>query len=544
MTAAPILPAASRDPLNHGGERIPRWLPVLLACVAALGVYAVTLGGTYIYDDVMLQEDARYTHPGLWYQFWTRDYSPDAVDKLYRPLTSMTLAIEYTLHGDRPWLYHLINWLLHAAVAAAVAELARRLFDARAGLVAGVLFAVHPIHVEAVAGLVGRAELLCALASLGALLIFLRPMTRWRVAAIAGCLVVAILSKEQGVLLPAMLLALVPYRRQLLHIHPTSDQARAEKGMMQGLLLAVCAITAGYMFFREWLLGFEWDRQLLEWAANPLIRSTGADRLLMPLVLLGRYLLLLIAPVHLSIDYGGHVIGWHVQWKQPFIYVGIASLLAWTILSLWAWRGRRWAVLFCLLALAICYGMVSNSVILIGTIMGERLMYLPSAFFLMLVAALLCSWMSSRPADRALAIVVCVLVALGSFRTITYARLWNDPLALYLADLREHPRSLHLHGLACFRYMQLGDYQAARRIGEDSRRELPDCYQSYLMCVEPDVKLHDFADAEAVANDCARHCVGYRAAALYNYVKESREAYEKRTAPAKATRGHASRLDH
>jgi hypothetical protein len=495
--------------------------------LAALILYAITLGGSYVYDDTILHEDPRFTHPALWWKFWTDQYMPGAVDRLYRPLTCMTFAVQYSLHGDRPWLYHLVNWLLHAGVAAAVAELARRLMGFRVALVAGILFAIHPVHVEAVAGLVGRAELLCALASLIALILFLKPMTAWRGSSICVCLVVAILSKEQGILLPGFLLALLPFRKSLLasqlsNIHSTSNNREGEKRAMGGMFAGLCLITAAYIAFREQLLGFGWDRQSLDWTANPLILSTGSDRVLMPLVLLGRYLCLLIAPVKLSLDYGTHVIGWTVNWRQPYVYLGATTLLVGLVALALTIRRRNWAAVFCLLALGLSYAMVSNFVILIGTIFGERLMYLPSAFFLILVAALLCRWLQ----PTLLTFVMLMLVALGSIRTFTYARLWNDPLQLYLADLHDHPGSMHLHGLAVDQYLAQGNYKAARAVAEDSRRVLPECVESYRMCVAADIKMHDFADADAVLAHPDRRCSGLRISELREGVQRERMKYE------------------
>ena len=327
---------------------------------------------------------------------------PDAVDKLYRPLTCLSFAVEYSIHGDRPWAYHLINILLHAGAAAAVAELARRLVGFRPAIAAGILFAIHPVHVEAVAGLVGRAELLCTLAMVVAMILFLRAMTPARAAGICGSLAVAILSKEQGILLPAVLLALLPVRKYLLgesspaqsdgqslNIHSTSDNAGDERGVMRGLFAVMCLMLAGYLIFREELLGFAWDRQKLDWTANPLILSTGLNRCLMPIVLVGRYIVLLVVPRYLSLDYGTRVIGSTVRWHEPFIYLGFATIVVFSMTALLAFRRRSWKILFLLAALALSYGMVSNFLILIGTIMGERLMYLPSVFFLILIAALL-----------------------------------------------------------------------------------------------------------------------------------------------------------
>jgi hypothetical protein len=505
-------------------------MPVLLAIVAALGVYAITLGGSYVYDDVILHEDARFMHPNLWEEFWTQAYMPDAVDRLYRPLTCLTFAIEYSLHGDRPWIYHLVNILLNAAVAGAVAELARRLMGLRIALAAGLLFAVHPVHVEAVAGLVGRAELLCALPTLLALIFFLKPISAGRAIAIWVCLVIAILSKEQGILLPGFLLALVPFRRALMRgtgglpVSLSDEHERAARPSdataMRGLAAAICLTMAAYLIFREQLLGFEWNRQELDWTANPLIRSVGVDRWLMPFVLLGRYVSLLIAPLKLSLDYGSYVIGWTVNWRQPWFYLGAMTAFVWIVAIIWTIRWRNYAAVFCLAALALSYGMVSNSVILIGTIFGERLMYLPSAFFCIVAAALLASFCRGAM----LPIVVVIITALFTVRTFTYARLWNDPLRLYLADLRDHPMSTHLHGLVVDQYLARGEYRAAREVAADSLRKLPDAFESYRMAVAADLKLHDYADARRVLAHPDRRVPGKKIADL----QEAVDAADKR----------------
>jgi len=575
-------------------REIPLWLPGLIGAVAALAVFAITLGGSYFYDDMILKEDPRFSHVALWPKFWTQDYMPNAIDRLYRPLTSMSFAVEYYLHGDRPWVYHLVNILLHAGAAAAVAELARRLTQStntgsvgsasslgifrgaalpggvfvpktavghpaearchekfssssrailpplekavrsadptksesarslRIACAAGVLFAVHPIHVEAVAGLVGRAELLCTLATIIGLILFLKPMTGLRATAIVVCAIVALLSKEQGILFPAVLLAMTPCRRQILNIHSTSDNVKTERGAMGILTASISLITAAYLIFRERLLGFEWNRTFLDWAVNPLVRSEGSDRILMPLTLLGRYVALLVAPTKLSLDYGARVIGWTVNWHEPYVFIGAVALVIWFLAAIWSVRARQWAVFLCLLALAISYGIVSNAFILIGTIFGERLMYMPSAFFLILVAALLDHLL--RP--RFFAAIILILAALGAGRAFTYARLCDDPPALYLANLRDRPNSMSLHGLVENQYMLAGKYREARAIGQDCLDRLPDCWQSYQMCVEPDLKLHDFADAERVLSHVDRRCPPVMIAPLWARLKFERDKFE------------------
>src|SRR5450432_3413336 len=376
---------------NIGGVIMGKTLPALLSALLGIALFSVSIGGTYIYDDVdIIQNDPRIRDTSQWKYFWTQSYN-QGVDNLYRPLVSMTYAIEWRLHGDRPWIFHLINVLLHGAVCACVAEFARRLLNTRAAMVAGLLFAAHPIHVEAVANIVGRAELMCALGIFGAMILFLKPMTRWRALSITGCFLLALLSKEQGMLLPLLLLILWFTQRKNISLSPTN-----RNGILL-LMMLLCWLLAGYIVWRESILKFWWNTNFIDWTLNPMVASKfnphggsiGLDRFLMPLVLLGHYTTLLIAPIKLSIDYGAKVIGWHVQLSDPYLYIGIAALLTWIALFILSVTKRLTACGFALLALAITYGLIGNIVSLIGTNFGERLMYVPSAFFLILITALI-----------------------------------------------------------------------------------------------------------------------------------------------------------
>jgi hypothetical protein len=210
--------------------------PALLSALLAAALYSVTLWGTYVYDDYMIiREDPRMSSPARWYQFWTQNYNGQ-VENLYRPVTSLTYAVQLWLHGPRAWAFHLVNLLLHAGMSALVAIFATRLTalfwpeasrprgaqsrasgcdDAtKVGLLSGLLFAAHPVHVEAVANIVGRAEVLCGIGTIGGLILLLkRPLTGARVVTIIACFLLAILSKELGILFPLLVFALLLCRR-------------------------------------------------------------------------------------------------------------------------------------------------------------------------------------------------------------------------------------------------------------------------------------------------------------------------------------------
>ena len=464
--------------------------PAALSALLATVLYAITLGGTYIYDDIFLVgEDPRVHDPRLWWQYWTRDWFYGGLDNLYRPLVSQSFGLEMWLHGDRPWVFHLVNILLHAAASALVAELARRLAGWRIGLFAGLLFACHPIHSEAVAGIVGRAELACTTCVLAAMVLLLKsPMTTARASAIFAVSLAAMLSKEQGLLLPILLIALLPVRKMLL-----SPSEKFSEFDRQATLLALALViwSAGALVvLREEILNlrFEWDPVFINIGIQPLAKSSTPDRWLIPLALVGRYFQLLIAPIKLSIDYGLAVITPTISRGDPYLWLGLLVAIAWLVLTSICLLRRRWVAGFCLVALALTYAPASN-VVMIATIFGERLMYLPSAFFIILFSMLL----ARLPAAN---ILLTILLLLASLRTWTYVRRWNDRPAFYEYALAQQPKSMEIHLLAADIDYENSDLPDARRIMSDAESIYPGDWQLWKMSALIDEKAGDWPLAQ------------------------------------------------
>ena len=93
--------------------------------------------------------------------------------KSYRPITVLTFRANAALGGMAPWGFHVANAALHACVCALFFLFAEILFgSAVPALAAAALFAAHPVHAEAVANIVGRAEGLAGLFFLLALLFY------------------------------------------------------------------------------------------------------------------------------------------------------------------------------------------------------------------------------------------------------------------------------------------------------------------------------------------------------------------------------------
>ncbi|XP_014915942.1 protein O-mannosyl-transferase TMTC2 [Poecilia latipinna] len=153
-----------------------------LVCTAvAVGLYLNTLDADFCYDDsraIKTNQDLLPETPWtniLYDDFWGTLLTHSGSHKSFRPLCTLSFRLNYTLHGLRPWGYHLLNVVLHGLVTALVTALSHSLLGRGLwSLLAGLLFASHPAHTEAVAGVVGRADVGAALFFLLSLLCYAR----------------------------------------------------------------------------------------------------------------------------------------------------------------------------------------------------------------------------------------------------------------------------------------------------------------------------------------------------------------------------------
>ncbi|XP_037086631.1 protein O-mannosyl-transferase TMTC2-like isoform X2 [Pollicipes pollicipes] len=148
-------------------EGWPSMAPLaVISSVLAFLLYYNTLDADFAYDDsraIKTNPDILPSTPLtslLLDDFWGTPLSHSGSHKSYRPVTVLSFRLNYLAGGLRPWGYHLVNVLLHSVACALFAQLAARLFGARspAAVLASLLFVVHPVHTEAVAGVVGRAD--------------------------------------------------------------------------------------------------------------------------------------------------------------------------------------------------------------------------------------------------------------------------------------------------------------------------------------------------------------------------------------------------
>src|SRR5690606_39848627 len=145
----------SRQQLLLGGT-----LVLLVAASSWTG-----LGNQWVQDDLPIIATNELLHSlGQAWKIFTTSYWPDPFPReLYRPLTSLMLAVEWAIGGGSPLVFRITSILIYTLVTLACWGLARRLMPAWAAFAVAALFAVHPVHVEAVAVAVNQAELMVAL---------------------------------------------------------------------------------------------------------------------------------------------------------------------------------------------------------------------------------------------------------------------------------------------------------------------------------------------------------------------------------------------
>lgn len=429
-------------------DRPVRWQVLFIATVG-FAVYLNSLGGGFVSDDRFLILEHPHTRDAalLPKVFTSGHYLGQGG---YRPLVTLSFALNHIVGGLDPWGYHLVNVLLHAVNSALVFLLALRLFESRltAG-VAGATFAVHPVHAEAVAWISGRAELMGAALFLCAWLLYLRAtsgggLRTWPFVASLAAFFLGLLCKEHVLVLPGALLlteSLRAWKRD-----PAGGPGRWSRGALWRCA-AFAAVAAAYFVFRHAL----YDRPFMRVPSqiahydNPLVLAGPIGRACTAIRILADYVRLLVWPLSLSADYSFdqvRVAGGPDDAAVVGSAAVLAGLLAWAMISFLR-RGRIW---FGIAFFFLCIVPTSNLLFLIGVIEAERLLYLPSLGFCM-VAGLV--WASlwdlggrGRVARWACAATAGVAGAAMVARTVARNADWRDEATLRVSTAAGAPRSV------------------------------------------------------------------------------------------------------
>jgi hypothetical protein len=431
------------------GARAPLPAAILAATFLA---YSGTLALGFVLDNhllILTNDSIRSWHyfPGYFASHvWSFRY-PHLLTNYYRPLSLTWLLLNYMLFGLHPWGWHLTSVFAHVAVTFLVYRLCFRLTgDAWVATVAGLLFGLHPVHVEAVAYI--NTEPLSIFLMLGALLAFCRSQEsrhrlRWLATSLA-LTVAALLSKESGMVLPILIGGYV-------WIYAGAGGRESAPGgfaeqfvpRLRSALLASLpfwAVVLAYVPMRIWALkGFAH-------VITPLPLST--ELFTIPSVLLF-YLRLLVWPSGLSCYYDTPYVS-APGWRDFILPAAVLASVA-VALAFWYRHARQRAPQE---AKAIAFATFLTILTLVpvlnfrflpeGEIAHDRYVYLPSVGFALLVAIALRQalrgrgYFQPRPAWVAAGtLVACLLMGFATLRQSLY---WSDDLSL---NFRAHEIAPH-----------------------------------------------------------------------------------------------------
>jgi Flp pilus assembly protein TadD len=461
------------EPLSEVSDRqgLSRPSEITLIAIVVAGAalpYLNTLRNGFVADDVdqVVQNPfIRSFHQGARiFTSWVASYDP-WWPHYYRPLMNVGYLLCYQIFGLHPFGFHLVNLVLHLTVVAAVFLITERIFqDHRMALMAAVLFAVHPIHCEAVAWVAAVSDLELTLFYLLTFWLFLevaRPGGGFSYPAqlaMAGSFLLTIFAKETAVTLP--LLATI-YEHFYRH-------DRRETRLHQKVVryAALWVLSAAYLLFRVRVLGSlgsGYGRKDLTWY----------ETFLSGLLLAGRYFRNAFWPVNLRVLCPFRVSGLF----DPALLGSAVALAGCGAVFFFLWR-RAKLVSFGLVWMLVTLAPVLNVRWMPIFPFADRYLYLPSVGFCWVLGwGLLWLWIKAAARGRvwtwAFSTAFVLLLGLCSLRIITRNRIWQNNVALYTDILAACPDTHNVRVRLGEAYWDMGNQTSATAEWEKELEQAP-----------------------------------------------------------------------
>jgi len=421
------------------GLRRPRTLLIMASVACATLPYLNIFFNGFVYDDdsQLLRNPYVRSFRHLKEIFTTNVWSFQGavVSNYFRPMMTLGYLLCYKVFGMRAYGFHLVSLLLHVLVVCFVFVLTERLTGDRVwAFAASAFFALHPIHTESVAWIAAVTDLELTffyLLTFGLFLAVARPgggRSEPILAAMSGVFLLALLSKEQAMTLPALATVYEHFCRE--------DRAETKTTQKLARYGVLWLIALAYLLYRIHFLG----------ALVPAEKAAEVSPLqiaLSAIALFAQYIGKLLWPARLCAFY---VFQPTVSPFDRYVLVGLAILLvlAGFVLVYWRSRDRRlvlasFAIVWFLATLA----PVLNAHWVGDNVFTERYLYLPSvgvAWLIGLGASSLWSRAAGRPArQRALVLAGVALGGLYAARIVIRNRDWNSDIVLYNRTLELSP---------------------------------------------------------------------------------------------------------
>ncbi len=436
-----------------------KWQLILL-CLVGFVLYANTLKHEFALDDGLMILENKLTKQGfsgigaiLFSDQFTgiagESGSQIYSGSRYRPLSQVVFAIEYQLFGLDSSKMHFINILFYLLLAVVMFNMLKRLMQNSTGkwlqqlpFAATLLFILHPIHTEVVANIKSLDEILTMILSLASLSFAIRYVDTQKqinLLYLFLSLFAALLAKENSITFFAIIPLSIWFFRKL------------DSKQLLRIMASVSLALVAYFVMRYASLGYimnsaESDNLF----HNAFINVDGLTKYAMILYSWGKYISLLIFPHPLTHDYYPYQIP-EVGFANPLVILSILLMVLLVFVALRKLKEKH-LVSFGILFYFITFSVVSNLVFNLGLLMNERLIFMPSFGFVLVLAYAfvnyLFPYLQKKRQLKLYWSVIIVVIALYSFKTIDRNQDWKNDRTLYYADVETSVNSARCNVVA------------------------------------------------------------------------------------------------
>ncbi len=458
-----------------------RYIAFILLILVSIIIFSNTFQNPFMWDDNELIVENRYIKhlkfiPFLFsFTYWK--YHHPLTKGFYRPITTTSFALDYSLWGTNPFGYHLTNLLLHILNVILIYFLINRLGGRGLAFLAALFFAAHPIHTESVSWIKNRSDLLVLLFFLISFMLFIRYTQKRKgvlpyLVAIF-CFILALSSKAVAFSLPFILVSYI------LCFIPRESYKKAIIST-----IPFFGVMAGYIIYK--LIAPSYAA-----ATNVEYSMAISSKIFLVTKTLGYYFKLLILPINLNAE---RLLAIPESFFEPGVFISFIVLLIISIITIKTFT-REKLISFGLLWIFLTLGPVSNIIFLSARPIAEQRLYIPSLGFCLILALVITKLWQSKPTKPIAILSSAFILIFYSSATIMRNYDWNDPVAFWSKTLEASPDSSRAHNNLGKEYSDIGKHEDAIASYKKAIEINPD----YVMAYSNLGKAYDAIDKKETA---------------------------------------------
>ncbi|XP_055381019.1 protein O-mannosyl-transferase Tmtc3 [Condylostylus longicornis] len=423
----------------------------LLVAISVICYYNCCNCG-FAFDDISAIRDNKDITPNVPVinlfknDFWGTRITKEQSHKSYRPLTVLTFKINYILGKLNPFGYHLLNLFLHSFVCVLYKKVLQLFLNNEISFASAMVFAVHPIHTEAVTGVVGRAELLSSIFSLLTFLSYdgltKKSFSMSKLFFIVS-LVCAVLCKEQGITISAICVVYELFLIQQITIYNFLQPKHLMKNINSDGTLRiffVLIVTFALLVARVCIMGSQLP--VFTRFDNPASATSFPTKQLTYGYLIYLNLMLLFYPSNLCCDWTMGTIPLITNFSDvrnllTFITLCFFIILAYTIV--YNQRGKNNShskvLIMALAFLTIPFLPAANLFFPVGFVIAERVLYMPSMGFCILIGYGF-NLLYVKYKNKIINLFMILLILSYGTKTINRNLDWEDEFSIFTSGLK------------------------------------------------------------------------------------------------------------